>query len=342
MWEGIRGGSAHACFAGANGGQQVEITVYGMLEEPLPLNWTYHVAFLPLDSGRVRKERLEVGEHTRIFSWDSNLGLAHLEAEQGRLPLLGIRAFGNSDDDSEIQQRLQSLPDDIRSELLSDARATNALAKLFSNLQRINPVPNVLRTYSQSNQAKRMGDDGQDFAALIRTICQDVQTKDAYLSWLQQLRPEEVDDVGILPGALGEPMFVLVENGRKVLAPVLSDGTLRFAALTASFFQPSMPNLMMIEEIENGIHASRLHLVLELMRSQAENRKTQVVATTHSATVLDWLQQDDYKTAFLCRRDESTGESKICSLADVPCFLESAKNTPVSDLFAEGWMEVAP
>ena len=163
--------------------------------------------------------------------------------------------------------------------------------------------------------------------------------KDAYLSWLRHLRPEEVDDVGTLTGAVGEPMFMLKENGREFPAPVLSDGTLRFAALTAAFFQPDMPGIMTIEEIENGIHASRIQLLLELFRTQAEYRKTQVFATTHSPAILDWLQEEDYKTTFLCTRDESTGESRIRPLADIPHFMDVIKKTPASELFSEGWFE---
>ena len=186
-----------------------------------------------------------------------------------------------------------------------------------------------------------MGDHGENFATLVSVICQDPGTKDAYLSWLRQLRPEEIHDVGTLSGALGEPMFLLRENGREYPAPVLSDGTLRFAALAAAFFQPDMPDLVTIEEIENGIHASRVQLLLDLFRSQAEFAKTQVVATTHSPAVLDWLREDDHRTTFLCIRDEETGESRICCLADVPHFLDAVKKTPASELFAEGWLETA-
>ena len=166
--------------------------------------------------------------------------------------------------------------------------------------------------------------------------------KDIYLSWLRELRPEEVDDVGVLRGAVGEPLFMLRESGREFPATVLSDGTLRFAALAAALFQPDMPSLLMMEEIENGIHASRLRLLLELLRSQAEEAGTQIVATTHSATVLDWLSEEDYKTTFFCKRDEETGESRIRALADVPRFLDVVKETPASELFAEGWLEAAP
>jgi predicted ATPase len=59
------------------------------------------------------------------------------------------------------------------------------------------------------------------------------------------------------------------ERGINYPAPILSDGTLRFAAMTAAFFQPDMPDLITIEEIENGIHPSRLRLLLELLKTQA-------------------------------------------------------------------------
>lgn len=186
-----------------------------------------------------------------------------------------------------------------------------------------------------------MGERGENFAALVQTICKDDRTKDAYLSWLRQLRPEEIEDVGVQQGAMAEPLFALEENGRKFPAPVLSDGTLRFAALAAAFFQPDMPELMTIEEIENGIHSSRARLLLELLRSQGAAARTQVVATTHSAAVLDWLREEDYKTTFVCRRDEETGESRICALADVPHFIDVVKKKPVSELLSEGWLEAA-
>ena len=87
--------------------------------------------------------------------------------------------------------------------------------------------------------------------------------------------------MGVLSGAVGEPLFMLREGGQQFPAPALSDGTLRFATIAAAFFQPDMPRLMTMEEIENGVHASRLRLLVELLRSQAETRDTQIVATTH-------------------------------------------------------------
>ena len=129
-------------------------------------------------------------------------------------------------------------------------------------MQRLDPAFTHLRNYSDAPSARRMGERGENFAALVQSIFEDEKAKEVYLSWLQELRPEEIDDVGVLHGAVGEPLFMLRENGRDFPAQVLSDGTLRFAALAAALFQPDMPDLLMMEEVENGIHASRLRFLL--------------------------------------------------------------------------------
>ena len=121
----------------------------------------------------------------------------------------------------------------------------------------------------------------------------------------------------------------------------ISEGTLRFAAITAAFFQPDMPGIMTIEEIESGIHPSRLRLLVELLRNRTGHGGSQVFATTHSPTTLAWLQDADYRTTFVCKRDDKTGESGIRPLIDVPHFNEVAEKCPPSELFAEGWLEAA-
>ena len=60
-----------------------------------------------------------------------------------------------------------------------------------------------------------------------------------------------------------------------------------------------------------------------------------------STIVLAWLKEPEYATTFFCKRDAATGESKICSLPQVPHFTDLVKKQPISDLFAEGWLEAA-
>lgn len=356
VWEGIRGGSAYTRFAGPGGDSEVSIDVRGHWDASRPWDtvgaedprlrtleswphWSLAIAFSPITGG-VTRECFGLEGHA-IYELTSKTASARSATYHAGKA--GVRGGFSVDDRRPALEQFSSmyshrLLDDLPRE---HPQLASRLATTLTNTQRVDPAPAHLRTYSEAPHSRRMGDRGENFAALVQTICQDDGAKDAYVSWLRQLRPEEIEIVGVLHGAVGEPMFMLRENGRDFPAPALSDGTLRFAALAAAFFQPDMPDLMTIEEIENGIHSSRLRLLLELLRSQAEAAKTQIVATTHSATVLDWLREDEYKTTFFCKRDESTGESKICALADVPHFMDVVKKRPVSELFSEGWLEAA-
>lgn len=213
--------------------------------------------------------------------------------------------------------------------------------RTLGNMQQLAPVPALLRGYSQTHLAPRMGERGENFAAVVQAIIQDEGLRSAYLSWLRQLTPMELDDIVVLEGAVKEPLFALREGDKELPAPILSDGTLHFAAIAAAFFQPDMPAIITLEEIENGIHPSRLRLLLELLKSQSGGSGPQVFATTHSPVVLAWLDEKDYETTFLFKRDEQTGASIVTPLSEIPHLIELVRKQPLGELFTEGWLEGA-
>jgi len=209
------------------------------------------------------------------------------------------------------------------------------------DMQPIDPYPDNLRGYSGSPSRSQMGEHGEGFAALIHEI-ESNGSKPALLEWLKELRPDEVCDIYALEGLNNDFMVAIKEGNKEFRGPVLSEGTLRFIALAAAFFQPSMPKILVIEEIEKGLHPSRLRLLLELMRSQSKRTGTQVFATTHSPTLLNWLTEEDRKTTFVCTRDAESGATKMRSLAEVPRLEELIqKNYNLDQLFEEGWLESA-
>ncbi|HQU45415.1 MAG TPA: AAA family ATPase [Pirellulales bacterium] len=67
----------------------------------------------------------------------------------------------------------------------------------------------------------------------------------------------------------------------------LSDGTLRFMALTALLLQPAdeLPDLIVVDEPELGLHPSSLNVVASLLKMASHS--TQVVVATQSARLLD-------------------------------------------------------
>jgi hypothetical protein len=292
VWEPIRGGSAKATYSGAIPGDQgrerfisFRVNVQTALSETL----FYYVAF------SAEHKTLHTEEMSGV---NGNIYSIQRVADS---PLLEIR-----------YQRLRDLPRGPRPprelhpgrlglskkmpglhQFLLQPRIANAtkdliqrLSRAFTNTQRIEPVPSTLREYSIPQSVRRMGEHGENFAALVKTIISDPAAKSGYLSWLQNLTPTEVDDVLVLEGALGEPLFALKERNVEYPAPVLPDGTLRFAAIAAAFFQPDMPDLITIEEIENGIHPTRLRLLVELLKTQSIQTGRQIIATTHSPVVL--------------------------------------------------------
>ena len=107
------------------------------------------------------------------------------------------------------------------------------------DVQFLAPAATVQREYSTARTAVRLGDHGENFAAVVRTMQRDDTKSADYVAWLKELTPAELDSVEILPGAASDWMFALREDGVNYPATVLSDGTLRFAAIAAAFFQPS-------------------------------------------------------------------------------------------------------
>ena len=220
------------------------------------------------------------------------------------------------------------------------ARCARFVSSELADMQLLDLLPAMLRDYS--SKVARLGELGEGFAALIHHI-ETNGSKPALLEWLKELRPDEVSDLFAIPGAVNDYMAAIKEGNTVFPAPTISEGTLRFIALAAAFFQPSMPKVLVIEEIEKGLHPSRLRLLLELMRSQSKRTGTQVFATTHSPTLLAWLTEEDRKTTFVCTRDADSGATKMRSLAEIPRFEELIEEgSHIDELFAEGWLESAP
>ncbi|HSK75287.1 MAG TPA: AAA family ATPase [Thermoanaerobaculia bacterium] len=338
VWEGIRGGSSRVAFSGKNRqqGGKGKIKFHAELRLPIVPNQTvsYSIEILPEEIA-ILNERLEEGSRTVFDAMGADWAPLVFLAGRYSIP-------GNGGESHNLLERARpALGQWLRSDFVveEDRRLLGECKRLLGNVQRINSSPDVLRDYSRAHATKRMGERGENFAALVKSIITDPDLGSSYLSWLRQLTPSELDDVVILSGALGEPLFALKEGEEITPAPILSDGTLRFAALAAAFFQPDMPDIITLEEIENGIHPSRLRLLVELLKSQSGGSGPQVFATTHSPVVLAWLEEKDYETTFLCKRDEETGASIIKPLSEIPHLIDLVRKQPIGELFTEGWLE---
>jgi predicted ATPase len=89
----------------------------------------------------------------------------------------------------------------------------------------------------------------------------------------------------------GTVQFFLHEEGlnKPIPATRLSDGTMRFLAMSALLLMPVPPPLICIEEPELGLHPDALSLVAEMLVAASE--RTQLIVTTHSDALVSALTE---------------------------------------------------
>ena len=350
-WTGIRGASTGACFAPED---EVVIEVWGRLEPPLSERWEYLVRFSP-KRGSLLRERLKLDSVVRYDSAPNrsetdptvDAGSPHDDVvlrdidvgsilAQVRNDLAGVRSG------SMFQSpRPKSLTrTDGFARVSSTAEQAKGVASALAGILPLDPSPIVLRQNSRPEGVHRIGDHGEKFAALVESICRIPRCKNSLLSWLQELLSDQVEDVGTIRGSTGELMFMLCDQRGQTPATMLSDGTLRFAALLAALLQPEKPSMITLDMIETAVHPNRLRLPYLLLWDASKFHGIQSISTTHSPVMLEWMREDELATTFVCKKDESTGESRIVPLPDVPHFMECFKRgAPPSEMLSESWFE---
>lgn len=85
----------------------------------------------------------------------------------------------------------------------------------------------------------------------------------------------------------------------------LSDGTIRFIALSVLFLQPTLPDTIIIDEPELGLHPASIAKLAAMIQSAAA-KNCQVIVATQSTDLLSHFMPEDIITV-----DQVDGESKF-------------------------------
>ena len=110
-------------------------------------------------------------------------------------------------------------------------------------------------------------------------------------------------------------------------ARALSDGTLRFLALTVLELDPETKGLLCLEEPENGIHPERIPAMLRLLQDIAvdtsaaigrDNPLRQVIINTHSPAVVAQVPDDTLLVAELKEAIQSGRRFKKVCFSSLP------------------------
>ena len=188
-----------------------------------------------------------------------------------------------------------------------------------------------------------LGDSGENLPAVLKEICADQDRRETLAEWTRELTPMDVRDFEFpTDPTTGKVQLAFREStGRVVSAWVASDGTLRFLAMLAALLGANPARLYFFEEIDNGIHPSRLRLLVELIERCTAENGIQVVATTHSPDLLSMIGDETFRnTSVVCRRPD-TDTAVVRPVAELPNADELRRSQGLGPLHASGWMEDA-
>ena len=192
---------------------------------------------------------------------------------------------------------------------------------LLGNIRLLDPRPREMRGYSFRNDSV-LDEHGTNLSAVLFNLCQDSQLAGTVLDFVRDLPEQDIDGLDFIETERGDVMVKLVEtfggNGTAYDASQLSDGTLRILAVAAAVLSTPEGGIVIVEEIDNGVHPSRLEGLLQRLSRVASARHLKVLVTSHNPALLDALPDQAVPDVVYCFRDGIQGCSRLTRLEDVP------------------------
>jgi predicted ATPase len=212
----------------------------------------------------------------------------------------------------------------------------------LSNMRFLDLSPELMRLPSPSGEHV-LRDRGENLSSVLQSICEDSLRKQILVQWLQELTPMDAVDLEFQIDPLDPHRRVTVTllegNGQRIKALSASDGTLRFLGMLAALLSPEPAGFYFVEELENGIHPTRLHLLVQLIEQQVSQGKIQVAAITHSPQLLRLISPDNLAFAALTYRLEGHAHAQIKRILDIPEARRIIEGHDLGQLYESGWLE---
>ena len=221
-----------------------------------------------------------------------------------------------------------------------EARETaNLVISDLNSMRFLDLNPEAMRLPSLPGQTI-LGDRGENLSSVLQEICEIPEQKQVLLEWIQELTPMDVKDLEFPSDFTGKILLTLIEsNGENISPYSASDGTLKFLATIAVLLGPNPAKFYFFEELENGIHPSRLHLLIQLIEQQVERQNICLVATTHSPQLLRLLSKKNLEFASLTYRLPERIDGRIKRIMDIPDARRVIEEQDLARLHEAGWLQ---
>lgn len=172
--------------------------------------------------------------------------------------------------------------------------------------------------------------NGSNLPIAVRTL---QSTPDAFPRWISHVRTVLNDVKTIEVKERESDRYLYLEmhtcSGARIPSWLMSDGTLRFFALTLIAYLPTLESVYLIEEPENGIHPRAIEAVYQSLSSVYD---AQVLCATHSPILLNAARLDQV----LCFARTESGATAIVRGDEHPRLKKWHGETALGNLLASG------
>jgi predicted ATPase len=209
-------------------------------------------------------------------------------------------------------------------------RASAAMVEALEAVFVLDPVPSLMRQYVPERDTV-LRRTAENLSSAVGALLKRPEAAAQLHDLVKSLPEQAVDGIVVESSTLGDVIIALRERqGRRsvpVSARVMSDGMLRFVAFAVALLSAPLGEetsdveaghtMLVIEEVENGLHPSQAARVVELIKAESTRRRVRTLATTHSPAILTALGAGDHAGVIVCDRDPESGGSRLRPLVDL-------------------------
>lgn len=214
--------------------------------------------------------------------------------------------------------------------------------EILGNIQFLDPEPSRMRDYSDTFTDKLLS-DGSNASGVLYNLCADSAVRARVLEFIRSLPEQDIARIDFVETPRNEVMLKLTETfgpgSENRDATVLSDGTLRVLAVAAALLSAPRGSLLVIEEIDNGVHPSRADKVLQNVQEVAKERGLSVILSSHNPALLDALPREAVPNVVFCYRDPSEGDSRLVRLDRLKDYPDLVAQGALGTLLTRGILE---
>ena len=209
-----------------------------------------------------------------------------------------------------------------------------------------NIVPDKVSSVEAAVPAARVNADGSGTAQVL-DILKNGDREDLFDLIEENLRRyiPNIEKLSLRTVEEGKKQIQVREKAIKepFLASELSEGTRIVVALLTILHQQNGPRLLLLEDIDRGLHPRLFQLAVPLMRDIAERNKINIFATTHNPYLVDCFQDNKEAVIIVEKKD---GASTLSTLASRLEGLDYDKidpdDMPLGNLWFSGFVGGVP